>query len=215
MAITVSGTSITFNDGTTQTTAASGYTGAGGTVYTTAGSFTFTIPSGITKLKVTVIGGGAGGFYSYVSGCCTINVFGTSGGTSSVASGTQTISTISATGGAAWGGVSGGTNGGLGSGGDLNGRGGGGGLIGSQGTPPGQTIFSGAAQAAGGTAVLGTGGLGYGSQRNYGGSAGGSAIKWLTGLTAGNTLSVTVGAKGTNSYSSTADGAPGVVVFEY
>lgn len=51
---------ITFGDGTTQSTAAtaSSYAGFGGQVFTAPG--TFTIPTGVTKLKVTVIGGGGG-----------------------------------------------------------------------------------------------------------------------------------------------------------
>jgi hypothetical protein len=78
MPITVSGTSITFNDATTQTTA---FTGGGGQlqqslalrtsavnssgtplVYNSAGSLTWTAPTGVTRVKVTCIaGGGAGG----------------------------------------------------------------------------------------------------------------------------------------------------------
>jgi hypothetical protein len=97
-----SGNVLTSN-GTTWTSATpSGGGGLGGqTVYTTAGSFTFTIPTGKTALKITVIGGGGG---------------------------------------------------------------------------------------SGGTGAANT---------SSGGGAGGCAIKYLTGLTPGNTLSVTVGAAGT------------------
>lgn len=60
MAITQSGTSITFNDSTTQTTAFTGpTTGGRGQVFTSSG--TFTIPTGVTALKITVVGGGGGG----------------------------------------------------------------------------------------------------------------------------------------------------------
>ena len=77
MPITVSGTSITFNDSTTQTTA---FTGGGGQlqfslalrgsainssgtplVFNSTGSCTWTCPSGVTKIKLIVIGGGGGG----------------------------------------------------------------------------------------------------------------------------------------------------------
>lgn len=61
MPITVSGTQITFNDGTTQSTA---FTGGGGSLnYTlyTSGNNTWTAPSGVTRVKVTLVGGGGGG----------------------------------------------------------------------------------------------------------------------------------------------------------
>lgn len=64
MAITVGGTTITFNDGTTQSTAASAssYIGGRGQVFTASG--TFTVPTGVTAVKVTVVGGGGGGGYA-------------------------------------------------------------------------------------------------------------------------------------------------------
>jgi hypothetical protein len=76
MAITVSGTSITFNDATVQTTAATASgqlqmaialrtsaINSSGTplVYNSAGSLTFTPPTGVTMVRVTVIAGGGGG----------------------------------------------------------------------------------------------------------------------------------------------------------
>lgn len=118
-----------FPDNTTQTTAASVSTYAGANAqFFTSGTSTFTIPAGVTAVKVTVVGGGGGGSNSaanpgvscgggaggaaikYLTGLtpgATLSVSvggaggaGASGGTSSVSSGTQTISTISATGGA-------------------------------------------------------------------------------------------------------------------
>lgn len=61
MPVSINNTQIVFNDGTTQTTAASAssYIGDRGQVFTSSG--TFTIPTGITALKVTVAGGGGGG----------------------------------------------------------------------------------------------------------------------------------------------------------
>jgi len=126
--------------------AASGYAGPNATVYA-SGSGTFTIPSGITRLKVTVIGGGGGGGNNTAGGggggggaaikwltsvtpgntlAYTVGGGGAtdgSGSTSSVSSGTQSISTISATGGASPQGAAspiGCGYGGVGSGGDLN-----------------------------------------------------------------------------------------------
>jgi len=61
MTITVGGSNITFPDSTTQSTAfTGGFTaGLGSQVFTSSG--TFTIPTGVTALKVTVDGGGGGG----------------------------------------------------------------------------------------------------------------------------------------------------------
>jgi hypothetical protein len=192
---------ILTSNGTTWTSAApaSSFVGFRGQVYT-SGTNTFTIPSGITALKITVVGGGGSGGGS--SGCVFVN--GNSGGTSSVSSGTQTISTISATGG------SGGLNstligGGLGSGGDLNGRGSRGGS-----SADGSSLFSSA--TLNGASVLGAGGFGFPT-----GAAGGSAIKFLTGLTPGNTLSATVGAGGAQVGSQDIGyaGGAGVVLIEW
>lgn len=125
-------------------------------VFTSSG--TFTIPSGVNKVKVTVVGGGAtysvagrsgggGSSIGYITsiipgrtltvtvGSGGISPTGTpaSGGTSSVSSGTQIISSISATGGSSmvigYGMVG---VGGIGSGGYLNLRGG----------QTGQSLFS-------------------------------------------------------------------------
>ena len=84
MSITQSGTSITFNDSTTQSTAA--LPGVLGQAFT--GSGTFTIPSGVTALKVTVVGGGGGGAPANGAkdGCGNpLQAYGTGGGSSGVA----------------------------------------------------------------------------------------------------------------------------------
>jgi hypothetical protein len=180
-------------------------TGPRATVYTTAGTFTFTIPTGVTNIKVTVVGGGGGGAATQP---CAGSANGTAGGTSSVASGTQTISTISATGG---GGGGSSTAGGLGSGGDINNRG-----FSLAGSQSGGTILSGGTMSTTIAALSGAGGAGNNANS---GAGGGNAIKWLTSLTGGNTLAVTVGSGGTGGnagggYVGSA-GAAGVVIFEY
>lgn len=210
MAITVSGTSITFNDATVQTTAftgSSGVTGASGQVFTSSG--TFTIPSGITKVKVTVTGGGAGG-----NGNAS---FGGSGGNSTISSGTQTITTVTGGGGIAF--ASGGA-GGTATNGDIN-------YTGEQNyTQYGSyTCFvlgvqSPAGSAAGSTSnSYGGGGIGgYTASGGYPSGAGaGTAIKFLTSLTPGNTISVTIGAAGTAGAGSPAPtaGNAGIVIFEW
>lgn len=188
--------------GTTWTSSppASTYVGSGGQVYT-SGINTFTIPTGVTALKVTVVGGGGSGQGATGPCGCTV-ANGNTGGTSSVSSGTQTISTISATGGT--GGMNTAANGGLGSGGDLNNRG-------MQQNNSGTSIFS--SQTINAAGVNGAGG---GGQKT--GGAGGSAIKFLTGLTPGNTLTVTIGAGGaqvgTSPYIGYA-GGNGVVMIEW
>lgn len=192
--------------------------GTQGQVFTSSG--TFTIPTGITAVKVTVVGGGgAGGYVSgggnmacgggggggaaikYLTGLTPGNTLtvtrGAAGGTSSVASGTQAISTVSATGGAT-GGILNGSNiggaGGTGSGGDLNI----GGQDGGSTTAADPGFFGG----TGGSSILGGGGRGGASVsggqsgaagRAYGGGGGGARVDGTSG-----------GA-----------GAAGVVIFEW
>lgn len=198
MPSSLNGTGVLFNDSTQQNTA---YLGVRATAYTTAGTSTFTIPTGVTALKITVVGGG--GSSNYLSGCTTIS--GVSGGTSSVSSGTQTISTISATGGAGQPAVAAAAAGGAGSGGLLNGRGGGGDVRTGGGSFRyyGASIFSFSNAADAG--VLGAGATSAGS--------GGHAITFLTGLTPGNTLSVTRGAGG--AVGTALSGGAGVVLIEW
>lgn len=190
MPISVSGTQITFNDATVQTTAATGgVTGASGQVFNANG--TFTIPTGITALKVTVLGGGGGGT-GVNPGCCGNLVPGNTGGTSSIASGTQSISTVSATGGATSG------NNGNGSGGDLN-------------YAAGNATFATRVTSFAGGASYGAGGV---STVTTPAGAGGTAIKYLTGLTPGGTLAVTRGAGGNPGTGSSA-GLGGFVLVEW
>ena len=209
-----SGNILTSN-GTAWTSAAPAATSTGGInaeVFTS--SDTFTIPTGVTAVKVTVVGGGGGR-----SG---------TGGTSSVASGTETISTVSATGGSSGNTssspVAGGA-GGVGSGGDLN-------ISGSYGTTTTTGPSTSAATGNGGSSILGGGSASTANGGSYGGGSGGTgsynsdtatwsltsgaggggaAIKFFTGLTPGNTLTVTVGSGG----SGTPSGGSGVVIFEW
>jgi hypothetical protein len=130
---------------------AAGGGGGRGQAFTSNG--TFTIPAGVTALKVTVVGGGGNSgpaetnFYTFgiggggggaaikyltslTSGNTLSVTVGGAGGTSSVASGTQSITTISATGGATGGRnpqspICDGALGGSGSNGDININGGG------------------------------------------------------------------------------------------
>ena len=158
------------SNGTTWVSA-QGYIGAKGQLFTTSG--TFTVPAGITTLKITLSGGGGGGQVmggggnNYVSG----------GG------GTSTFSTISATGGS-----------GSSSGSHSNGSGSGGSINTSIPMVFGYAGYSGAPPAG-----YGWGGWGQTAADGYiaqyaGGNAGGS-IGWLT-VTPGGTVSVTVGAAG-------------------
>jgi hypothetical protein len=186
----------------------SGFSGPRANVYTS--NSTFTIPSGITAVKVTVIGGGGGGAgtnlkfsgggggtsIKWLTGLTPGNTLsvtvggggsgggtsstGGTGGASSVSSGTQTISTITGNGGT-------GTSGGTASGGDLNIRGGYGGRRGE--VPGGGSLYGyGTLTLSAGT---GTTGQGYGS------GGGGGNDDGCAGAANGGT------------------GGAGVVVFEY
>lgn len=166
-----------------------GYSGPNATVYA-SGSGTFTIPSGITRLKVTVIGGGGGGgnrtdggggggggaaikwltsvtpgntlAYAVGAGGAVDNT----GSTSSVSSGTQSITTISATGGTSPAGIGCGV-GGAGSNGDLNISGNGGGYRGyNDGNSGGGSLY------AGGGAGANSAGGGRQAGQPYGGGGG-------------------------------------------
>jgi hypothetical protein len=186
------------SNGTTWVSQVPSYTGHNAQVFTSNG--TFTVPTGVTGIKVTVVGGGGGGNNTSLGTA-------TSGGNSTVASGTQSISTITGNGGVGAYHQSGGSGSG-GSGGDLIIGGGNGEGFGEQ---PGASHLS----TGRGVRGYGNGGQGYqgGEDPSYGsGGAGGTAIKWLTGLTPGNTLAVTIGAAGG---SGSLAGTAGVVIFEW
>ena len=87
MPINVSGTTITFNDATTQVTAAV-RTQASHQLFTSSGSWT--CPTGVTKVKATVIGGGGGGA-AKLSADCGNFVEGAGGGTGGLAIGYYTV----------------------------------------------------------------------------------------------------------------------------
>jgi hypothetical protein len=204
------GNGISVTNGAGSITIAStiaGLPGAQGQAFTSNG--TFTIPTGITAIKMTVVGGGGNGgtfrgggggggaAIKYLTGLTPGNTLtvtvGAAGGTSSVASGTQSITTVSATGGAA--GAAGssfntgyGGAGGVGSNGDLN-IGGGGGNFGLD-----LLCCTTIAGGTGGSSILGGGGVADGPGGNYGGGGSGA----------------TGGGPGTPGA-----GAPGVVLFEW
>ena len=187
--------------------------GSSATAFTASG--TFTIPSGITKLKMTIVGGGGNGgtasssgttwgqganggggggaAIKYLSGLTPGNTLtvtvGGANGTSSVASGTQAITTVSATG-----------NGGIGSNGDINIRGGGGG----SGTAlPSNAPFQ-TRGGNGGNSIFGGGGGGGGTTGGAGGVYGGGGGGGASVQSCGSYTNYAGGA-----------GAGGIVLFEY
>jgi len=211
------------SNGTTWTSA----TPAGGSaietmdVKTTGTSVAWTIPTGKTTVRITVVGGGGGGGDQAGSGSnagggggASIQVFtgltpgntltytvgaggggGASGSTSQVISGTQTIATISATGGAA-GSV---PSGGMGSGGSLN-IGGGPGMQSVTDSYCGGWVTSG---GAGGNSIYGGGG----ASPSYA-SAGRAGTAYGGGGSAAFRSNACCGHAG-------GAGAAGVIIFEY
>ena len=194
------GDTIASQTGTTFGTVSSFGTGTGGagtynmsasgtiastTVQTTAG--TFTIPTGVTQVKVTIIGGGASGAggsnanptgggaggaaIKYLTGLTPGNTLAVTVGlggastqaTNGLAGGTSSVAsgTQSITTIQATGGLAASAGGGVGSGGDLNITGG----------PPTFRIIGAAFGGSGGNSILGGGGIGKGS--NVLGSTGG------------------------------------------
>ena len=160
----------------------SAYIGGRGQVFTSSG--TFTVPDGITSVKVRGCSGGGGG-----------------GGGSSNGSTTSFGSYCSATGGSNNGG------GGVATGGNINLQGGSrttnsGGLCGGSG------LFGGSA-ASDPTTGYGNGGFSSGSH----GGGGGHFERYITDLTPGDTIAVTIGSGGWGSGSTS--GTPGICVVEW
>lgn len=207
--------------------------GIGGmTAYATAGSFTFTIPSGKTVIKATVTGGGGGGAYG---GAVKANVRpgGGAGGTAikyftSVTPGNTIAVTVGAAGLGTNSNVSGGTGGtsSIASGTQTittvsatGGAGGGGTAIGSTSVTPGV----GGVGSGGDINLTGqTGGTGIYSSANIVCCGTGGASFWAGGGRGDNSASIGAQA-GTNGsgggggwYSGNgANGGAGTVVFEY
>lgn len=204
------------SNGTTWQSATASFGGGRSTVYTTAGTGTFTIPAGVTNLKITVIGGGGGslntgtwngggggggGAILFVTGVTPLNTLsytvgaagavGGSGGTSSVSSGTQTINTVSATGGAVGGATGTSATAGIGSGTGALAFSGQHGGIGINFTAAACTVLT--VGAFGGNNAFGSGG----------------------GKPAANGLTFGGGAGGSNAGGTGFGGVAGLVMFEY
>lgn len=220
---------IKFPDGTTQTTAA---TGSGfPTVQVFTASTSWTPPAGVTKLKLTIVGGGGGG-----GGGTSASGGGGGGGSGAVASGVITVSasaitvTIGAAGTAGTSGSNGG-NGGTTSFGSYASVGGGGG--GTSGGNPYALGGSGGSSITGSLILSSIGQLGnpgsFNSSSNTGiGGAGASAFMGMgiggaaqpSQLISGNSgAGYGAGGGGGGSNFTTGGGAgpgaPGVVIVEY
>lgn len=222
------------SNGSAWTSAAlsSAYVGDRAQIFTSSG--TFTVPTGVTAVKVTVVGGGGSGAAAYsngVAGGTTTfgsyasaggggggGVGGASGSGTPGAGGTATTGDFLYTGGA------GGTS--LANGGNSNGGAAGnainndwfGGnnyrIPGMFGGLPGVGTTSSSASTNGSGYGNGGGAIGNNADRTGAGGGGGSvAIKWVTGLTSGGTVSVTIGAYGTSQGGSL--GTAGLCIVEY
>lgn len=162
----------------------------GAAIYRSSG--TFTVPTGVTSVKVRGCGGGGGGGGGFALGS-------TDGGTTSFGS------YCSATGGTS--GNNGGT-GGVATGGDINAAGGartgaGGGLCGGTG------LFGGGSTPS---PVTGYGNGGF--YEKYHGGGGGYFERYVTDLTPGSSITVTIGAAGTAANGGVA-GGPGICIVEW
>jgi hypothetical protein len=224
------GTVLT-SDGTSASwvAAASGYAGISSAAYTTAGTYSWTVPTGITQVKVTVVGGGGGGGNAYGGqayagaaggGSAGVNVFFvtglTPGGTVSVTAGAGGgagsaggTSSFGAYGSATGGGAGGGNSGGGGAGG----TGGGYGVTGSYG---GSGSGSGTTPG-GGAAILATNSTGGGTVYGLYFSSGGAAVNSPSGNNPGTKGGGGSGGAGLNFGGSGQGGAGGAgfVLIEY
>ena len=166
------------------------YIGGRGQVFTSSG--TFTVPAGVSAVKIRGCGGGGGG-----------GTGGTAGGTTSF--GIYCTATGGSGGGA-------GSSGGTASGGHINLKGGArtssaGGLCGGSG------MFGGAASVSGRPAT-GYGNGGAHTTASPQGSGGGYFEKYILWLWSGADIAVTVGAGGSGA-SGGSPGTPGIVVVEW
>ena len=183
-----------------------GYVGS--QIFTTSGTYTPT--AGISRIRVTILGGGGAGNYSNGGG---------NGGTSSFGSHCQ------ATGGlrGSYSTVGGNSLGGIGSGGDIN-------IRGNSGDPAVNDICNlGASSQLGSNGHIinsantsaptgyGSGGAGSNqSSENGGGAAGGFCVKNIEAGSLGGTETITIGAGGARSSSNggTQSGRPGIIIVE-
>jgi hypothetical protein len=226
MTINVSTSTITFPDTTLQTTAATVFSSIKAQVFNySASTQYFTIPAGITALKVTVVGSGAGGgagsgttgntyggggaaaaAISYLTGLTpgnTIAVNVPQGGTgaaipgsaTTVSSGTQAITTITATGGTRGYSTGGGANAAISTGGTINMQGGS-----SDSTSNGNGVYNTTCGGFGGNSIFGGGG-------NNGGSGGIAAAATAPGAGAGSGIA--------GFTLSGIKGGDGIVIFEW
>ena len=196
----------------------SAYNGGRGHVFTSSG--TFTVPTGVTSVKVRGCGGGSGGgrgggYYGATGGATSFgNHCSATGGSWNapgaawdgdiVISGGGSAETNSSANSAASGGACGGASGVAGSaannyapapGGILGGR------SGNNSSTPATGYGNG-------------GGATYQAASRVSGTGGGYFEKYITGLTPGNTITVTVG-KGGSGTSSGSAGSPGICIVEW
>ena len=216
-----SGNVLTSN-GTTWSSTSPTSPGAAGQVFT--GSGTFTVPAGVVKLKVQICGGGGGGSGNSVNGTAGGNTTfgsyltanggagGTTGGSSVSAGGTASGGQINLTGGTGQFNAAGGFNGGGGAGsGTATPNAPGVGILGGTGGYLDSNISSAYLAATG----YGNGGGGT----NQAGGGGGYCLGYITGLTPGSSITVTIGAAGTCSTAglslSGSNGTQGICIIEW
>jgi hypothetical protein len=166
----------------------------GGQIFTSSG--TFTVPAGVTSVRVALIGGGGGG--------------GSSTGTYGVAGGSSSFGSYCTAGGGGPGHTQPG-DGGSASGGTLNISG----NAGSQSVDGGGGAGGKPSGFVEGQDYYGRGGAGAGE--GDGGGSGGYCVEYITGLTPGATISVTVGAGGAGGtgVSSGNSGIAGIVSVQW
>ena len=189
MPVSINNTTLTFNDGTTQTTAASPSSYVGPRVQAFTSNGTFTVPAGVTAVKVSATGGGGGGGGTSNGGAGGSSSFGGlvvggggAGGGRGFDNGTECVTATGPAGGAS-------TN-----------------------IPYQYSNFS----LAGSRGNPGNGGAGSPSFCTGGGGGTGSqGVGYVTGLTPGANITVTIGAGGTAGGGGSTVGQPGAIAVEW
>jgi hypothetical protein len=193
--------------------------------YTTAGSYTFTVPTGNNAVIVTASGAGGAGQISYFNAGSYTQVSGSAGGNTTVTNGTFTITANGGDGGSSSssGGtvtISGATSTTLNQTGGSKSGGTGGTSYYASGTSQGGDFSK---PATANTSAGGGAGFNNDGPANYGGSAGGTGIA-IVPVSGGQTITITVGAgaigsdsdytKGSNHGSYAGTGGVGYVSIE-
>lgn len=191
-----------------------GAIGRGGQVFTASG--TFTVPAGVTAIKVRgCAGGGGGGVGGGVGGATSFGAYCSATGGSVTAPGTGAGGDINLAGG--FGGDTAPVAGSVASGGAVGGGYGGGGVNSPAALAAPTGLLGGSGHPTNAATGYGNGGgcTANANTSRTAGSAGGYFERYITGLTPGAAITVTIGQAGAGASNGGRAGAPGICIVEW